>query len=93
MRKQQLNYNSRNSNDWHRADIIAAVKKTGTSIRRLSLDNGLAESTLSNTLDRHWPKGERIIATTIGVEPAEIWPSRYEVNITTDRGTRQKQVA
>lgn len=93
MRKQEINHNSRNSDDWHRADIIAAIKKTGTSLQRLSVANGLAKSTLSNALERHWPKGERIIAEVIGRKPSEIWPSRYEINITTDRGTRQKRVA
>lgn len=30
-----------------------------------------------NALARPWPKGEMIIAETIGVDPKEIWPSRY----------------
>ncbi|ROD80150.1 hypothetical protein C4Z03_027390 [Klebsiella pneumoniae subsp. pneumoniae] len=32
---------------------------------------------MNNALDRRYPKGERIIASAIGVEPSEIWPSRY----------------
>ncbi len=63
--------------DWHRADIIAALKKRGTSVTALSRENGLAPSTLSNTLRSSWPKGERIIAAAIGVDPEQIWPSRY----------------
>ncbi|EKH3553942.1 helix-turn-helix domain-containing protein, partial [Salmonella enterica] len=34
-------------------------------------------STLANTLNRHWPKGERLIAEVSGVTPEQIWPSRY----------------
>ncbi|WP_133822808.1 helix-turn-helix domain-containing protein [Rahnella sp. BIGb0236] len=30
-----------------------------------------------NALARPWPKGEMIIAKTIGIEAKEIWPSRY----------------
>lgn len=64
--------------DWHRADIVAALRKAGWSLRKLSVHHGYASpGTLTNALDRHWPKGERLIAEAIGVDPAEIWPSRY----------------
>ncbi|WP_038267972.1 helix-turn-helix domain-containing protein, partial [Xenorhabdus cabanillasii] len=43
----------------------------------LSVAAGLAADTLRNALVRPWPKGEKIIAQAIGVEPAVIWPSRY----------------
>lgn len=39
--------------------------------------NYAAPSTLSQALRRRWPKGQQIIAEAIGVDPAEIWPSRY----------------
>ncbi|ENL0439719.1 helix-turn-helix domain-containing protein, partial [Salmonella enterica] len=38
---------------------------------------GWPSSTLANTLNRHWPKGERLIAEVSGVTPEQIWPSRY----------------
>lgn len=63
--------------DWHSADIIAALKKRGTSMAALSRKAGLASSTLANTLNRHWPKGERLIAEALNVTPEQIWPSRY----------------
>ncbi|EDT6764409.1 helix-turn-helix domain-containing protein [Salmonella enterica] len=63
--------------DWHSADIIAALKKRGTSLSALSRQAGLASSTLANALIRHWPKGERLIAEALGVTPEQIWPSRY----------------
>ena len=63
--------------DWHPADIIAALKKRGTSLSALSRQAGLASSTLANTLTRRWPKGERLIAEALEVAPEKIWPSRY----------------
>ncbi|EPH2539722.1 helix-turn-helix domain-containing protein [Serratia marcescens] len=56
--------------DWHRADIIAALRKRGTSLARVSRDAGLNSRTLNNALDRPWPKGEKLIAEAIGVAPA-----------------------
>jgi Ner family transcriptional regulator len=67
--------------DWHRADIVAALWKAGWSLRRLSLHHGYAQATtLTNALDRRWPKGERVIAEAIGISPATIWPTRYQKN-------------
>lgn len=63
--------------DWHPADIIAGLKKRGTSLSALSRQAGLAPSTLANALTRRWPKGERLIAEALGVAPEKIWPSRY----------------
>lgn len=63
--------------DWHSADIIAALKKRGTSLAEVSRNAGLASSTLANALNRRWPKGERLIAEALGVAPEQIWPSRY----------------
>lgn len=66
-----------NCNDWHQADIIAALKKKGTTLAQLSRQSGLSSSTLGNALVRPWTKGEQIIANALGIEAAEIWPSRY----------------
>ncbi|MCC8459694.1 helix-turn-helix transcriptional regulator [Photorhabdus aegyptia] len=64
--------------DWHPADIIAALRKKGTSLAAISREAGLASSTLSNALQRPWHKGETIIANALGQKPDEIWPSRYQ---------------
>jgi Ner family transcriptional regulator len=63
--------------DWHSANIIAALKKRGTSLSAVSRKSGLASSTLANAITRRWPKGERLIAEALGVAPEKIWPSRY----------------
>ncbi|HCG2926030.1 TPA: helix-turn-helix domain-containing protein [Citrobacter freundii] len=74
---QKTSTNGITTYDWHRADIIAELRKKGTTLASLSRNAGLNSRTLNNALDRRYPKGERIIASAIGVEPAEIWPSRY----------------
>ncbi|MFK3660857.1 helix-turn-helix domain-containing protein [Scandinavium sp. NPDC088450] len=65
------------TNDWHQADIIACLRKKGTSLAALSRASGLSSSTLANALTRPWPKGEYLIAEALGVHPSVIWPSRY----------------
>lgn len=63
--------------DWHSADIIAAIKKKGSSLSQISRQAGLNSSTLNNALSRRWPKGERIITEFLDIPASEIWPSRY----------------
>ena len=76
----------RPSVDWHRADIVAELRKAGWSLRKLSKYHGYASpNTLVNALARPWPKGERMVADAIGVEPWDIWPSRYPEKNSTAR--------
>ncbi|MBA0201140.1 helix-turn-helix domain-containing protein [Pectobacterium carotovorum] len=63
--------------DWHPADIIAGLRKRGTTLAAVSREAGLASSRLANALTRHWPKGERLIAEALHRRPEDIWPSRY----------------
>ena len=71
---------SQSSLDWHSADIVAALRKSGWSLRALSVSFGLKPTTLAAALDRPYPKGEKCIADAICVKPWEIWPSRYNVS-------------
>lgn len=64
--------------NWHHADILAALKKRGMSLAALSRSAGLSSSTLANTLYRLWPKGEYIIAHALDLAPDAIWPERYK---------------
>lgn len=68
---------SARKHDWHPADIIAALRKKGTTLAAVSREAGLSSSTLANAISRPWPKGEWLIAEAINIHPAEIWPSRY----------------
>lgn len=67
--------------DWHRADIKCALEKAGVSMRRLNvLHYGSATCALNHVFHRPYQKAERIIATALGLQPKEIWPSRYDAN-------------
>jgi len=41
-----------NKQDWHQADIIAALRKKGTTLAAVSRGAGLSSSTLANALSR-----------------------------------------
>jgi len=62
---------------WHRADIIAAVHKRGTSLRRLAVKVGFAQSTLRSALFKPHPKANAAVADFIGVPLNELWPAWY----------------
>lgn len=78
------------SQDWHRADIIAAVRKSGTSIQALSFKNGYRRTTLGHALVAPYPKCERIIAAHLGLKPQTIWPSRYHADGTPKSGRDER---
>lgn len=66
--------------DWHKADIIAALHKKGWSIRQLAFFHGYKNpSTLSQALHRPFPKGEKIIAAALDEKPENIWGARFFV--------------
>jgi len=76
--------------DWHNADIIAGLRKRGTTLAGLSREAGLSSSTLANALFRSWPKGEWLIADALMTHPSEIWPSRYYEPVTNKLIDRKK---
>lgn len=72
--------------DWHPADILAAFHKRGITLRELSRRCGIkGSSTLSKAMvDTAYPINERRIADALGLEPKDIWPTRYNAD-----GTRK----
>lgn len=69
----------KHTTNWHRADIIAELRKKGWSMRQLAFSHGYKNgSALKTALDRPWPKGESMIAAALGVSPEIIWPERYK---------------
>jgi Ner family transcriptional regulator len=74
--------------DWHPADIVAALRKAGWSFRQLSKHYGLNPGTLKRAVQAPYPNGERLVAAAIGVKPQEIWPSRYDKDGNPNRGRR-----
>lgn len=64
--------------DWHPADVVAAMRKAGWSLRKLSMHHGYSPNALNHALRLRWPKAQRLIADALGIEPEVIWPSRYK---------------
>lgn len=72
--------------DWHPADVVAAVRKAGWSLQQLGEEHGYTHrSALSLALRKPYPRAEGIIAGALGVEPRAIWPSRYNKDGTSNR--------
>lgn len=74
--------------DWHRADIKAALEKAGWTLRKLAVANGYVAGVMCHPLNQQYPKAEAIIAKAIGETPQAIWPSRYNAD-----GTPKKLAA
>lgn len=67
-----------NQEDWHPADIKAALHKRGITLAAIAQAYGLKDSTsLSATFTRSLPANEKRIAAALGLHPKVIWPSRY----------------
>lgn len=64
--------------DWHAEDVKAAIRKTGTTLTALALASGYHRTAFSIVLSKPYPAIERIIANRLGMQPEDIWPSRYE---------------
>lgn len=76
------------SEDWHPADVKAALEKKGWSLRRLSFAHGYSANAAVLALRRPYPKMERIIAEAIGLLPSDIWPSRYQLGCSRKKSRR-----
>ena len=76
-----------NQEDWHPADIKAALHKRGITLSSLAKAHGLTKSaSFSAALVRSMPANEKRIADALGLHPKNIWPSRYN-----EDGTRKPQ--
>lgn len=63
--------------DWHRADIKAALEKAGWTLRRLAIHHGFSPNILIHGLAKPYPRAQDIIANALNLKPWQIWPSRY----------------
>jgi Ner family transcriptional regulator len=71
------NATTRAHGDWHPADVLAALKKRGVSLRQLAkacTDTATSTACWSSP----WLGAEKIVADALGMKPKDIWPSRYE---------------
>lgn len=82
----------KSTRDWHKADIIAAIRKTGTSLREMSRSHGLAHTAIGNALHVPAPKYERLIAERLNLKPQDIWPSRYHADGSPKSGRHERGI-
>ena len=65
-------------NDWHPAEVSAALRMKGFSLRQLSLLNGYGNpNSLAKALHHPYPLAEAIIAEALALSAPDIWPTRY----------------
>ena len=77
--------------DWHPAFIVYQLRLKGLSFRRLARLNGYAQGSATLVTRIAWPKMQRLVANAIGVQPQEIWPSRYNPDGTPKRGLHSRK--
>ena len=63
--------------NWHKADILAELKKKGWTLRSLAAEGNVSYSTLKTVFDKSYPKMERLVANAIGIAPVIIWAERF----------------
>lgn len=83
---------------WHAQDIIAAVRKSGTTLAALSRAHGFGSRSLNSALTKRWPRGNAIIASHLNVSRHQIWPNWFGPNdellpLATKRLTPKKAAA
>ena len=64
----------------HRADVIAAIKKRGSSMAALSRDAGLSETAVRVSLARPFLRAEEVVISFLKLPPNRIWPDRYDAH-------------
>jgi Ner family transcriptional regulator len=76
------------SRDWHRAEVLAALRMTPEhwTMAGLSRAHAYSVNAISEACRHPWPAVERIVADALGMEPQEIWPSRYRPDGTPRQG-------
>jgi len=59
----------------HPADVIAALRKRGTSLRKIAHENGYSH--IQRVLTSPWLAAEQMVAKALDTTPQALWPSRY----------------
>jgi len=72
--------------DWHPADVVAALRKVGTSLNKIGKANGYTH--IQGVLVRPWWAVEQLVAGALQLPPAEIWPSRYAPGVSREHAKK-----
>ncbi len=65
-------------NGWHPQDIVAAVRKKGSSLQALGRQHGFSRVTFNRATQERFPRAHQVIAAFLGVKRQEIWPQFYD---------------
>ena len=71
---------SLNASGWHKADIVAAVKKKNSTLSALSEGLGLTRSAASRALILPHARVNKAIAAFIGVPESVLWPQWFDAS-------------
>lgn len=66
--------------DWHPADIVAALHKRGITLRKIAEQHQVSSRAVIQALRERNLPSEKRIADAIGIPPQVIWPSRYNLD-------------
>ena len=72
--------------DWHPADVVAALRKRGSSLRKVAHAHGYTQ--IQNVLVRPWWAVEQLVGQALGMAPEQIWPSRYADGVSREHAQR-----
>ena len=67
-----------NPKNRHRADVVAAIHKRGTSLSELARRNGLSDSALRVALSHPRRPSNIVIAKFLGIPLHAIWPEWFD---------------
>ena len=65
--------------------VVYQLRKKGTSLSKLSKQNGLGRTVVAWGLHKPYPRVERIIAEAVGLNVEELFPERYLDGVRIDR--------
>lgn len=63
---------------WPAAKVKMELELRGWSLAALSRAHNYSPTAAGRALRVAWPQMEEVIADTLGVRPAQIWPDRYD---------------
>ena len=75
MMDMSINKATNSQEDMHPADVVAALRKRGTSLRKIAQANGYSH--IQRVLTSPWLAAEQLVAEALDTTPQTLWPSRY----------------
>ncbi len=63
-----------------RAWIKYQIQMQGLSMAQVAASAGVSRSCLYSVFDKTYPRMEKVLADAVGLEPAELWPERYDAD-------------